>query len=75
MNAFNRPSASARSLFWLLIIALVLACPPCAPAAAPEPSGKEAAAADPLNRPTPRDAMAGFLRMALERCRRRTRLR
>ena len=68
MNHPARCHRLSRRLLWLLVIALALACPSPAPAA-PEPTPEKTrteppaprAPVDPLNRRTPRDAMAGFL--------------
>jgi MscS family membrane protein len=69
MNPSHTLLTTPRRLLWLLFIALALTCPSLAPAAseptAPEKGGNNSPAArapvDPLNRRTPRDAMAGFL--------------
>ena len=64
MNSSHTRLPTPRRLLWLLIIAVALTCPSLAPAA-PEPTRTDAPAprapVDPLNRRTPRDAMAGFL--------------
>ena len=69
MNPSHTLLPTARRLLCLLVIALALACPSLAPAA-PEPTAPDKgrtdppaprAPVDPLNRRTPRDAMAGFL--------------
>src|SRR5687767_7609303 len=64
MNPSHTLLRTARRLLWLLVIALGLTCPSLAPAA-PEPTRTDSSAprapVDPLNRRTPRDAMAGFL--------------
>ena len=69
MNRSNALLPIAKRLLWLLVIALALTCPSLTPAA-PEPTVPEKgrtdspaprAPVDPLNRRTPRDAMAGFL--------------
>jgi len=69
MKASHTLLPAARRLLWLLVIPLVLTCPSLAPAA-PEPTAQDKgrtdspsphAPVDPLNRRTPRDAMAGFL--------------
>ena len=68
MNPSHTRLPTSRRLLWLLVIALALTCPSLAPAA-PEPTPEKGrtdspaphAPVDPLNRRTPRDAMAGFL--------------
>ena len=69
MNSSHTRLPTPRRLLWLLVIAVALTCPSAAPAA-PEPTIPEKgrtdaptprAPVDPLNRRTPRDAMAGFL--------------
>jgi MscS family membrane protein len=69
MNSSHTRLSTPRRLLWLLVIAVALTCPSLAPAA-PEPTVPEKgrtdspaprAPVDPLNRRTPRDAMAGFL--------------
>ena len=64
MNPSHTRLPTSRRLLWLLVIALALTCPPLAHAA-PEPTRTDSPAprapVDPLNRRTPRDAMAGFL--------------
>ena len=68
MNPSHTRLPTSRRLLWLLVIALALTCPSRAPAA-PEPTPEKGrtdspaphAPVDPLNRRTPRDAMAGFL--------------
>ena len=69
MNSSHTRLPTPRRLLWLLVIAVALTCPSAAPAA-PEPTVPEKGRTDspsprgpvdPLNRRTPRDAMAGFL--------------
>ena len=69
MNPSHTLLPTARRLLWLLVIPLALIHPSLAPAA-PEPTAQDKGhtdspaprpPVDPLNRRTPRDAMAGFL--------------